>query len=1658
MAVENNPSELRRYVGIGSPAPFSMKVFKNIILGVLAILGALSVFMAFTGGFPDYFQPIDISSFPVGGLAESANVTHYGFGGDTLVPTVKRIPYTKRKAVYLAVRNGQKDWSGITFAWEEKDRVPSNGYFRIRWRSTDTKYRVLVDLTVGGGVEDSLNSEGTNYYVYLTAPGDRWRTVSVPLSKFQLNPVQRPGADYNEEFDPARIREVSFTFFPDTRATFQIESVRFAWESSKGSSLVILGILLVFGLLLWSRTTESNILLREKMEWSSSTVVARLIYILFAFALVAKIVSFSSADFTPESQIIYSAIFLSIVADEFFKNFMSGKPILTLRYSAIVAVGWLLNFTLEPVELMLLLAIAFIPMVVYKSRFLFVGLPLAAFLILFLHPVLGIVDTVLPGGIMIGSLTFLAAFIHGALEHGDAVREAGYVYSLYAEVLEGTSDAVLLLDETGRIDRVNRGFEILTGYSSAEGAGKSITNFVYPDDVDLLAGNRSADAEFDSRTYDARIVTKGGQIRSVLMREVPLNREGRCIGYQIVATDISERKLAEEALRESEERFHSLFDNATIGIYRTAPDGKILMVNPAVIRMLGYSSFEELAKRNLENSGFEPDYSRDEFRERLERDGVISGLESTWTRKDGSIMFVRESARAIRDATGKVVYYDGTFEDITEQKVAEEALRLTSFTVERASDSVYWMDSDGRFIDVNMAACESLGYTREELLNLRIEDIDPNMSHDNWLDSWQSLKASRSRIHEVAHRAKDGRTFPVEIRSNYMKFGDRELICAFGRDISERKRSEEASAHLAAIVDSSSDAIIGKDLNGIITSWNMGAQRTYGYSSEEAIGQSISILAPASHKDEIPHLIERIKQGDEIAHYDTVRVRKDGKMIDVSITLSPIKNTSGEITGVSTVARDVSDNKRIERALRESEEQNRAIINAVPDILFRVSREGVLLDFRAPDDSALYLQPDVFLGKSIREVMPASVWEPALKAIKKAIETDKVQTFEYELPMAGEGIRFYEDRMVKLSENEALSVIRDITERKQAEKALTESETKYKSLFTSSPETIFIINPAGVIADCNPAAEIVSGRKREELVGKKFTDLNFAFLGNSLERLERAFVDIMSEKHVAPFEIELKRDDNSVFWFSLSASLLRRNGRIHAVQVIVSNITKRKQAEESLRQMNSFNEMLIKTLPFGISIVDDSGNILFMSDKFKENFDTDMLGKKCWTAYKDDRKQCRGCPLLEGVEIGKSKVLESDGVLGGRTFQISHTGLIYNEQEAVLEVFEDVTERKQLQAQFLQAQKMQSLGTLASGIAHDFNNILGIILGHSSLIEEKLGEGNELSKSFNSIVKAADRGAALVRQMLTFARKTNITFASLSINESVKEIQELFHEAFPKTMTLSCDLSTDLPEIRGDSTQIHQALLNLCVNARDAMSGTGMLAISTREILGSTLSARYHNAVFPHYVLLELRDNGVGMDEETLQHIFEPFFTTKGLGKGTGLGLSVVFGIMENHEGFIDVQSEIGKGTTFYLYFPVRSSLPKLNGENMSENEMGGGKEKILIIEDEEMLRDLAREVLASKGYEVITAVDGEEGIEVFTKNQRDIKLVVSDLGLPKLSGKDVLKKVKSINPAVKIIVATGFIDPEEKSDIFKSGASDIVPKPYTPRDLSAKVREVLDD
>jgi PAS domain S-box-containing protein len=510
----------------------------------------------------------------------------------------------------------------------------------------------------------------------------------------------------------------------------------------------------------------------------------------------------------------------------------------------------------------------------------------------------------------------------------------------------------------------------------------------------------------------------------------------------------------------------------------------------------------------------------------------------------------------------------------------------------------------------------------------------------------------------------------------------------------------------------------------------------------------------------------------------------------------------------------------------------------------------------------------------------------------------------------------------------------------------------------------------------------------------------------------------------------------------------------------------RKRAEEALKESEEKYKSLFERTLAGIFVSTPEGNLLECNPAYLRMFGFTSLEEAKATnislLYSDPEKQKLILSTLQAqkeIEYLEIQMVRKDGtpirviknVVGG-----------FDERGKLLQVtgylFDD-TKRQLLEQQLIQAQKLESLGTLAGGIAHDFNNILGIIIGHAALIQRLQLEPEKVSQSIETITSAAQRGAALVRQLLTFARKSDVILQRISMNGLIKDVTSLLGETFPKTVVMSTELEDHLPPILADSTQMHQVLINLCVNARDAMPEGGKLGIRTRLIEGEKVRSRFPKAKASQYVLVEVSDTGTGMNDETRRRIFEPFFTTKEPDKGTGLGLAVAFGIIEIHFGFIDVTSEPGRGTTFSLYFPV--NLEELRPFQIKREILGdvrGGTETILFVEDEEMLRGLAKTVLTGKGYAVITAADGREAVEVYAQRQKEIALVLCDMGLPKLDGYDVLKQLKHLNPHVKFILASGYIEPTQRAEILEFGAEDFIQKPYVPDEMLEKIRDVLDE
>lgn len=384
------------------------------------------------------------------------------------------------------------------------------------------------------------------------------------------------------------------------------------------------------------------------------------------------------------------------------------------------------------------------------------------------------------------------------------------------------------------------------------------------------------------------------------------------------------------------------------------------------------------------------------------------------------------------------------------------------------------------------------------------------------------------------------------------------------------------------------------------------------------------------------------------------------------------------------------------------------------------------------------------------------------------------------------------------------------------------------------------------------------------------------------------------------------------------------------------------------------------------------------------------------------------------------------------------------------------TQRRRLEQQLVQAQKMEGLGTLAGGIAHDFNNILAIILGYTNKLESSHAKPNEFPGAIKVIKEAVERGAALVQQLLTSARQSEARLSSVDLNSVVRELERMLQATFPKTIDFDLELQPDLPLVTADKGQLHQVLLNLCVNARDAMPQGGRLTLGTGITSGASLTEIFSGVTAESYACIRVRDTGVGMSREVKSHIFEPFFTTKERGKGTGLGLSVVYGVVNNHRGFVQVESEPGAGTSFNIYLPVKHAGAEQLGPDRTGAPRQNIPQTILLVEDEDMLRELGVSILENEGFRVLPAKDGVEAVALFQTYADEIGLVVCDLGLPRLGGREAFLKMKENRPGVRAIVASGYLEPMIRSEMLKAGVIDTIQKPYDFNDLLAKIRSVI--
>jgi PAS domain S-box-containing protein len=762
------------------------------------------------------------------------------------------------------------------------------------------------------------------------------------------------------------------------------------------------------------------------------------------------------------------------------------------------------------------------------------------------------------------------------------------------------------------------------------------------------------------------------------------------------------------------------------------------------------------------------------------------------------------------------------------------------------------------------------------------------------------------------------------------RFASSGRVCAVvaHENITGRIQAASASLRLAAIVESSDDAIVGKDLNGIVTSWNRSAEVIFGYTAAEMLGASIMCLLPPERRDEETQILAKIRLGERIDHFETQRLAKGGRRIDVSVTISPIRDSTGNVIGVSKVARDITEEKLALAAREASEARYRALFEYAPDGIVIADANSVYLDVNTSICRMLGYTRQEMIGLHAADIVVAEEIqhiETALNVIKAKADYHREWRFRRK-----DGSTFVAEVIATLMpDGNLLGMIRDVTERKR-------TEARFRRLVDSNAQGVVFWTKHGGITGANDAFLHIVGYTRAEL---EAGEMNLtAMTPPEYVRLDRQAQDEITAKGVCrPYEKEFMRKDGARVTILLGAAV------------------------------------------------------------FQDNPD-------------------------EGIAY-------------------------------VL----DLTKQKKLEQQFLRAQRMESIGTLAGGIAHDLNNLLAPITMGVGLL--KMYEpGPRALPVIETIERSANRGVNLVKQVLSFARGVEGSRVALHAGPIMHEIESIAANTFPKNITLRVLVPKNLWLVLADATQINQVLLNLCVNARDAMPDGGQLELSAGNVEIDEQYAVMNRSIPPgRYVLIQLTDTGTGMSKEVVDRIFEPFFTTKAVGQGTGLGLSTVLGIVRSHGGHVNVYSELGKGSTFKVYLPAESDLSVgAHGAALTEEMPRGNGELILVVDDEASILDITKQTLQAFGYRVMTADDGAQAIGLYALHRDEIAVVVTDMMMPVMDGPALIAALRRIPPTVRIIAASGLNANGNVARAASAGVKHFLPKPYSAGAILSLIKKVL--
>jgi PAS domain S-box-containing protein len=946
---------------------------------------------------------------------------------------------------------------------------------------------------------------------------------------------------------------------------------------------------------------------------------------------------------------------------------------------------------------------------------------------------------------------------------------------------------------------------------------------------------------------------------------------------------------------------------------------------------------------------------------------------------------------------------------------------------------------------------------------------------DYWNQLHQRVLNGEKFTAEYSHKFKEEGTKHYEIY--YTPIIENDTIKGFTeitRDITNRKQAEESALESEAKIRGIFQAApigIGVVTNRVFQDINERFCEISGYSRDELIGQSTRITYATDEDYEYIGSVKYSMIEEKGTGYVETRLKhKDGKIIDVLLSSSPLDPTDLSV-GVTFTVLDITDSKRAEEALRESKDTIDRIFEFAPDwIGVANANEGYFKLVNPAMEKMLGYPIEEFLSRPFIDFIHPDDQNTTIQEIDGQQSGKTVSGFVNRYRCKDGSYRTIEWHATPAqADGTVYAVGRDITEHKLAEEALQESEERYRSLFENSPVGIGVSDSDGNIVDFNDAMLKPGGYSREDIrLLNNMTELYY----NPEQRkeiistaLQNGFIDNM--------EVQFNRRDGTPHNCILSLRPIRFYGR-NCWQAVVQDIEELKQAEKALSESNLWLNNIFDSLEEMVLVVTTDRRVINVNKACEKIFgytmnDLSNISTEILHVDKEHYMEF-GRKIQQAFDKGKPANFEFEAKRkNGEVFPTEHTVSQLNSDDGeylgMVSIVRDISESKKLEEEkqrleddLKKAYKMEALGTLSGGIAHEFNNILGIIIGNTELAIDDVPEWNPAKDCLEEIRTASLRAKDVVRQILSFARKTPAARKPIRIRTIVQDSLKLLRATIPTNIEIQQEILCESEMILANPTEINQILLNLCSNSIHAIEEeTGVLNVRLEtSIMDNRLSAQYEGLTSGEYVKLTVKDNGVGIDSKTLDRIFDPYFTTKDVDKGLGMGLAIVYGLVKKHDGAIKVTSKAGKGTKVEVLFPVTLEQPDIIEQE--PNDQPTGTERILFVDDEPSMVKLVTRILELQGYEVVGKTSSIEALKLFQEEPGNFDLVITDMAMPEIPGDRLALSLIKIRQTIPIIVCTGHSDRLDENRAKKLGIKAYTMKPFVKRDLFKTIRKVLDE